>query len=101
MQTHREIQRCLPAELDDHAGWLLDIDDVHHVFEGQRFKVKSIRSVIVSRDSFRITVNHDGFIARLMQRERRMATAIVEFNSLTDAIRAGTENHDLPAIRRL
>ena len=69
MQPHRQIQRRLAAKLNDNAGWLLDIDDVHYVFERERLEIQTIRGIVIRRDSFRITVDHDRFKARFVQRE--------------------------------
>ena len=101
MQTHCEIQRCLPTKLHNHAGGLFDIDDVHHVFKRERLEVQPIRSIIIGRNCFRITVDHDRFVTCFVQGERCVATAVVEFDSLADAIRPGAQNHDLLSIRRL
>ena len=95
VQTHREIQRRLAAKLDDHTVRLFDIDDVHHVFERERLEVETIRSVVISRNSFRIAVDHDRFETRFVQRERRVAAAVIKLDSLPDAVRSGAENHDL------
>ena len=103
MQTHRQIQRSLAAKLNDHAFRFLDVDDVHHVFESQRLEIETIRGVVISRDRFRIAVDHDRLEACVAQRKGRVATAVVKLNSLPDAIWPGAEDHDLATIggRRL
>ena len=98
MQSHRQIQRRLATKLHNHSFRFLDVDDVHHVFKRQRLEVETIGSVVIRRDCFRIAVDHDRFEARIAQRKRGMAAAIVKLDSLPDAIRAGTEDHDLAAI---
>src|SRR6185503_11211057 len=94
MQAHREVQRCLPAKLDDDAVRLFDIDDVHHVFEREWLKIESIRSVVIGRDGFGIAVDHDGLEPRFVKRERSVTTAVIKFDSLPDAIRTGAKDHD-------
>ena len=88
VQTHCEIQRSLSAKLHNHARRLFNIDDVHHVFKRERFEVETVGSVVVSRNRFRIAVDHDRFVTRLVQRERRMTAAVIEFDALADAIRS-------------
>src|SRR5262249_5256831 len=43
---------------------------------------------------------HDGFEAGVAQRERRVAAAIVELDTLADAVRPAAENYDLLARAR-
>ena len=103
MQAHRQVQWSLPAKLDDHSFGLLDVYDVHHIFERQRFEIETVRRVVVSRDRFRIAVDHDRFKAGIAQRKRRVTTAIVKLNALANAVWAGAQDHDLASIggRRL
>src|ERR1044072_1073030 len=98
VQTHRKIQRRLSAKLDDHSFRFLDVDDVHHVFEGQRFEIETIGSVVIGRNSFRIAVDHDGLEAGVAQRERGVTTAVVKLDSLPDAVWPGAEDHDLARV---
>jgi len=75
VKTHRQVQRCLSAKLDNDSFRLLDINDIHHVFKCQRFEVQTIRSVVVRRDCLRVAVDHDRFKAGVPQGEGGMATA--------------------------
>src|ERR1041384_3436926 len=100
MQSVREIEGSLSAKLHDHAFRLFDVDDVHHVFERERLEVQSIGSVVVSRDSFWITVDHDGLESGLVKRKRCVAAAVVKLDSLPDAVWTRTEDHDLASIGR-
>ncbi len=68
-------------------------------FEGQRFEVEPVRGVVVGADRFGVAVDHDGFIARIGQREAGVATAIVELDPLTDPVRTAAEDDDLLAVR--
>ena len=100
LQRQRQIQRRLPAELHDHAIRLLGIADVQHFFERERLEVQAVAGVVIGRDGLRIAVDHDRFDAELLQREGRVAAAVIELDSLPDAIRPAAQNHDLLAIRR-
>ncbi len=103
-QRQREIQRSLPAELHDHANLCaacgLVLVHRHHVFVGQRLEVQAVAGVVVGRDGLGIAVDHDGLEAVVAQRECSMAAAIIELNSLPDAVRAAAQNDDLLAIGR-
>ena len=103
-QRAREFQRRLAAELHDHAMQravlALGVDDLQHVLGGQRLEIEPVRGVVVGRHRLRIAVDHDGFIAGVMQREAGMAAAIVELDALADPVRPAAEDDDLLLVRR-
>ena len=74
-----------------------DFDDV---FFGQRLEVETVRGVVVGRDGFGVTVDHDGLVTGIGQREGSVAAAIVELDALSDPVGAAAENDDLLAVRR-
>ena len=43
-----QIDRCLSAKLDDNAFWLFEVNDVHDVFNRQRFEVELVGNGEVS-----------------------------------------------------
>ena len=65
-----------------------------HIFKRERLEVEPVAGVIVGRDSFRIAVDHDRLVTVLMQRERSVAAAIIELNSLPDAVGPTAQNND-------
>src|ERR1700676_5196741 len=65
-----------------------------HIFERQRLKIKSIAGVVIGRDRLRIAIDHDGLVPIVAQGESRVATAVIEFNSLPYAIRPTSEDDD-------
>src|SRR5436853_1995945 len=95
LQIEREVQRSLSTELHDHAIRFLFSDNVENVFQRERLEVKTIRCVVIRRYGFRIAVDHDGFVALFLESKRRMATAIIELDSLPDPVRAAAEDDDL------
>src|SRR5207248_6583638 len=86
LELEREIQRSLPTELHDYALRLFFLDDGEHVFERERFEIEAIGSIVVGGNRFRIAIHHDGFVAVFVQSETRVAAAVIEFNTLPDAI---------------
>ncbi len=93
-QAAREIERCLAAVLHDHAPGLLQVDDLEHVFHGERLEVQPVGGVVVGRDRLRVAVHHDGLKTIFAQRERGVHAAVVELDALADAVRAAAEHHD-------
>ena len=100
-ERQREIQRRLPAELDDDAVRLFDVVDIENLFERERLEVQAIAGVVVGRNGLRIAVDHDRLMIELLQREGGVAAAVVELDALADAVRAAAQDHDLLAIGRI
>ena len=88
-----ELQRRLSAKGNHYSLRLFDINNVHNVFVSQRLEIKAIGRIVVSRYRFRIAVDHDGFIAGIMQCVACMHAAIVKLNALANAIWASAQNH--------
>ncbi len=72
----------------------------HHVFVGQRLEVEAVAGVVVGRDGLGIAVDHDRLVAVFAQREGRVAAAVVELDSLPDAVGPAAQDDDLLAVGR-
>ena len=100
----RELERRLAAELHDHAVQravrALGVDDLQHVLRRQRLEIEPVGGVVVGRHRLRIAVDHDGFVAGLLQREGGVAAAIVELDALADAVRPAAEDDRPSSCRR-
>ena len=94
-QICRQIQRCLATELCDHTKRLFLLINRQYIFQCQRLKIQFIGSIIVGRYGFRVTVYDDRLKTCFFQSHRRMYTAIVKFDTLTDTVRTAAEDHDL------
>ncbi len=94
-----------PPVLDDArdvaARFALARDDGRHVFEGQRLEVEAVDRVVVGRDRLRVAVHHHRLEALLAEGKGGVAAAIVELDSLADAVRTAAEDDHLRARRRL
>ncbi len=99
-QRPGQLQRGLPAVLDDHALGLLLADDLQHVLQGQRLEIQPVGGVEVGGHRFRVAVDHDGFVAVLAQGESGMDAAVVELDALADAVGAAAQHHDFGAVGR-
>ena len=99
-QRARQFQRGLTAVLDDNAFRLLNTHNFQHIFQRYRLEVEAVGGVVVGGDGFRVTVNHNGFVTVFAQRQRGVYTAVVEFDTLTDTVRAAAENHDFFTVGR-
>ena len=84
LQSVREIQRRLSAELHDHAFRFFLVVNIEHVFERERLEIKFVAGVVIGRNRFRIRVDHDGFEAELAQREGGVHAAVIKLDSLPD-----------------
>ena len=62
-QGYGQVERGLAAELDDDAVRLFLVDDIEHIFSGERLKEQLVGGIIVGGDGFRIGVDHDRFNA--------------------------------------
>ena len=69
LERHRELERRLAPELDDHAQRPLPLDDVEDVLEGQRLEVEAVGGVVVGGHRLGVAVDHDGLDARLAEGE--------------------------------
>ncbi len=98
LQRNCEIERGLPAELNDHPERLLRLENVQDILARERFEVELIGRVVVGGNGFRIGVDHDRFDVFLPQREGRVNTAVVEFDALADAVGAATQDHHLGTV---
>jgi len=85
------IQRGLSAELHYSSYRLFDVYYTKHVFYGERFKIELIGGIVIGGYGLGVAVNHDAFIPLFFQRERGMATAIVELYALPYPVGAPTQ----------
>ena len=69
--------------------------NLEHVFEADRFEVKLVGGIVVGRNRFGVAVHHDGFVTHFAESHCSVAAAVVEFDTLTDSVRATAENHNL------
>ena len=70
------------------------------MFEGEGFEVEAVAGVVVGGHGLGVAVDHDGLDAFAFEGISGVTAAVIELNSLPDAVRTGAENHDLFAIRR-
>ena len=100
-KRHGQLERRLPAELDNDAIRLFTPHDTQHIFQRQRLKIQLVGRVIIRTDGLGVTVHHNGFKAVFFERKGRVHAAIVELNALADPIRPATQNDHLLAVGRL
>ena len=101
LQIQRKLERRLTAVLHDHTRWLFYMDDFQYIFQRHRLEIQTIRGVVVGRNRFGITVDHDGFITVIAQRQCRMNAAVVKLNALSNAVRSTADHHDFSLVARL
>ena len=75
------------------------MDKFQNIFFRQRLEIKTVRGIVIRRDSFGVTIDHDGFNIEFRHGVGRVTTAIIKFNTLADAIRSAAEDNNLLAVR--
>ena len=100
LESARDVERGLPAELDDHAHRLLGLVDLQHVLDRDGLEVELVGRVVVRRDRLGVAVDDDRLVAHLAHRHRGVAAAVVELDALSDPVGASAEDHDLLRIGR-
>ena len=100
LEHARQLKRGLAAERHHDAIGALNVDNVHDVLVGERLKVQTVGRVIVGRDGLGIAVDHDGLKAAGRQRVARVHTAVIELDTLANAVGAGAQDHRLGLVRR-
>ena len=77
------------------------MQNLQHVFGRQRLEIEAVGRVIVGRHGFRVAVDHDRLIAGFAQRKAGMDAAIVELDTLADAVGTTAQDDDLLAVAGL
>src|SRR4029453_2933209 len=62
-----QVQRCLPAKLDNHTKWTFCKHYVGDIFESDRLEVKDVGNVVIGGNGLRIAVHHDRLNTKLSQ----------------------------------
>src|SRR5262249_610868 len=94
LQGPRQVERRLAPKLHDQALGLDAVANVEYVLGRQGLEKRHVACVIVRRYRFRVRIAHDGFKTRLAQGKGGLATTIVKFDPLADAIGPAAEDHD-------
>ena len=76
------------------AGFLFLANERNHIFRRQRFEIEPIRGVVIRTHGFRVAIDHNGLKPSFLQRVSGMDAAIIEFNTLADAVRPATQDDD-------
>lgn len=100
LEHARQLKRGLAAERHHDAVGALDIDNVHDVLVSERLKVQAIGCVVVGRDGLGVAIDHDGLEAASRQRVARVHAAVIELDTLANAVGAGAQDHRLGLVRR-
>ncbi len=94
-QLGSEVQRRLSAELGDDADGLFLLIDREDILQGQGLEVELVRGIIVRGDSLGVAVDDDRLEAELSEGHGRMDAAVIELDTLADAVGAAAQDHDL------
>ena len=100
LEHARQLKRGLAAKRHHDAIGALNVDNVHDVLVGERLKVQAVGRVVVGRNGLGIAVDHDGLKAAGRQRVARVHAAVIELDTLSNAVGAGAQDHRLGLVRR-
>ena len=93
-QCFCQLDRCLPAELNDCSVRFLDIHDVLHVFRCQRLKIQLVGDVKVRTHGFRVVVDDDRLVSLFCKCPGAVYGAEIKFNTLSDSDRPRSQYED-------
>ena len=103
MQFIGNAKRRLTSQLNHHSEKIallaLQVNDVHHVFGGERFEIETVGGVVIGAHGFGVAVDHNAFHVRFFESEGRVDAAVVELDPLSDSIRSATQYDHLITIR--
>lgn len=69
------------------------------MFPVNRFEIQLISHIEVGTNRFGVTVHHDRLVATFFDGEQTMNTAVVELDTLTNAVGATAENNNFFTLR--
>ena len=93
-QLHSKIQSGLTSQRRQHAVRFFLQDQLFHNLYSQRLNVNSVRNILICHNSGGIRVQQHYFNAFLFQGTAGLCSCIVEFRSLSNDNRTGTDHKD-------
>ena len=100
MQFFSKLKCSLASQLYDHSFWFFMFNDFPKMLPIHRLKVELVCHIKVCAYRFWIAVYHDGFVARFACGKNSMHTAIIKFNTLSNAVWSTSQHNNLFLIRR-
>ena len=82
------FQGRLTTKLTDNTFRFFLLINAQDIFHRERFKVELVRCVVISRNRFRVAVDHDRFIPFVPNRKGRMHAAVIKFDALANSVGA-------------
>ena len=94
-EVHTDVQSGLAAERRKNGIGAFNLDDLRHVFPGDRLDVSSIRHLGIGHNRSRIGIDQYDLIALFTKGFAGLSPGVIKFTSLADDNRTGTNNQDL------
>ena len=90
VKFHSQVVRDLSAYRNDHTTRLFEIDYVKYTFERKFVEVETVAHIIVSRNRFRVVVNHDRLVTQFAGSLNCIHRAPVKFYRAADTVSTRT-----------
>ena len=91
VKFHSQVVRNLSTYRDNHTARLFQIDYVEYTFERKLVEVQTVAHIIVSRNRFRVVVNHDRLVTQFAGSLNCIHRAPVKFYRATDTVSTRTQ----------
>ena len=90
-----EVQRGLTTELHDDGIGFFPLIDIEDILERERLEVELVAGVVIGGNRLGVGIDHDGLPTEFLQREGGVDAAVVELDTLADAVRSTAEDENL------
>ena len=95
LQLHSQVQTGLTANAGNNGIGTLKANDLCNILQGQRLHINLIRNGSIGHNGSGVGVAQNYLIALFLQSQASLCACIVEFCSLADHDRTGTNNQNL------
>ena len=99
VQAFGQFQGSLPAKLNDYTIGLLQFNDLPDMFPEHRLEVQLIGHIKIGRNSFGVTIDHNGLKTTFFDGQQAVNAAIIELNALTNSVGATAQNNNFLLLR--
>ena len=93
VKPHCQVVRNLTACGNHYSVWIFQINYVEHAFQREFVEIEAVAGIVVSRDGFRVVVDHYGAVAFFFDCVQRIDAAPVKFHRRTNAVSSRSKHN--------